>query len=130
VNQKGGAESVDDGREPSRSPGGSVDCSVGDDHCILDDISVKDQWMATWAQGRILEALAAYYHLTGDARWKQMGEKAVLGLRLLVLDRGEYAYFDKIIYAPGEAAPKRPDPTPVGQPRAVLMSRPRTWPGG
>jgi len=75
-------------------------------------MSANDQWMATWAHGRILEALATYYDLTRDERWKQMGEKAVLGLQRLVVDRGEYAYFDKIIYAPGEAATNGPIPPP------------------
>jgi len=79
---------------------------------VMYRMAASDQWMAMWAHGRILEALASYYKLTGDERWKQMGERAVLGLQRLVVDRGDYAYFDKIIYAPGETALNGPIPPP------------------
>jgi hypothetical protein len=72
----------------------------------------KEQTTAGWIHGRILESLGVYYRMTGDERWKQMGDKAVAALGRLVVDRGDHAYFLQTVYSPEEAAKPQEGPVP------------------
>ena len=62
--------------------------------------------------GRMLESATVYYLLTGDEQWRTLVEKAVGGIRGLALDRGDFAYLEKMIYAPGAERHDCPIPPP------------------
>ena len=61
-----------------------------------------DQMMAISMSARMIESAAVYYTLTGDRQWKELVQRKVRALRRLATDRGDYAYYDRAIYAPGE----------------------------
>jgi len=79
-------------------PWGKDDTTQGD----LYNSTAKEQMTASFMHGRILEAVGVYYHLTGDERWKQLGDKAVSALVRLAVDCGDHAYFLKVVYTPEE----------------------------
>ncbi|MFZ4398008.1 MAG: DUF2341 domain-containing protein, partial [Kiritimatiellia bacterium] len=79
----------------------------------LYNATAKEQMTAVWTHGRILEAAGVYYRLTGDERWKQLGDKAVAALGRLAVDCGDYAYFLKSVYTPEETTqPQKGAPPP------------------
>lgn len=73
---------------------------------------IGEQMMVTAMSGRMIEAAGTYYRLTGDAQWLELGARAIAALRELAVDCGDYAYFMKIIYAPGERLVPGPVPPP------------------
>ena len=52
--------------------------------------------------GHKIESAAVYHAMTGDPQWKVMVEKAVRALIRLVIYKGDYACFRKVIYSPGD----------------------------
>ena len=72
----------------------------------------KEQTTAAYIHGRLLEAAGVYYRLTGDERWKQMGDRAVAAVGRLAVDRGDYAYFLQFNYSPEEVAKPQDGPVP------------------
>jgi hypothetical protein len=52
-----------------------------------------EQFTEPYANGRLLGAIALYYKLTGDDRWRRMGERVVDGLNKQAVHRGDYAYY-------------------------------------
>ena len=71
-----------------------------------------EHFAATALQGRQLEAAAVYHQLTGDDRWLERGKRSVDALARRAVDKGDYAYFMKIILAPGEVPPEGDIPPP------------------
>ena len=58
-------------------------------------MAADGQYAEPWAKGRVLNAIALYYELTGDQRWKELGEGIVDGLIEHAVEREDYAYFPK-----------------------------------
>ena len=52
-----------------------------------------DHYFPIWAEGRLLGAMALYYLLTGDEKWKDAGAKLVDGLEKLAIHEGDKARF-------------------------------------
>ncbi|MBI4025035.1 MAG: glycoside hydrolase family 127 protein [Verrucomicrobia bacterium] len=73
---------------------------------------VGDQMMDLAMHGRYVESAAVYHALTGDSQWEKLARRMVSALHRLAIDKGEYAFFDKHIYAPGEKAVEGPLPVP------------------
>jgi len=72
-----------------------------------------DFFAEPYVNGRLLAAIALYYKTTGEAHWRVIGERIVDALTRLAVDRGDYAYFTKGMYAVNEASdPKAPMPGP------------------
>lgn len=66
-----------------------------------------------FANGRLLGAIAIYYKLTGEERWRNLGTGIVDGLARQAVDRGDYAYFTKGMYGVCEVSdPSSPVPDP------------------
>jgi len=70
-----------------------------------------DQYSSAYWNGRMLAAIALYYKLTGEERWKQLGIRIVDGLARQAVNKGDYAYFATLIHGVNEAL--SPD-TPLG----------------
>ena len=71
---------------------------------------LADQVIAPVMHGRTLEAIAAYHLMTGDSRWRQIGDRAVAGLAQLATDQGDMSFFQKTFYAPGDTDAAGPVP--------------------
>jgi hypothetical protein len=52
-----------------------------------------EHYTEPYANGRLLGAIALYYKLTGDERWKTVGQRVVDGLTRHALHQDDYAYF-------------------------------------
>lgn len=52
-----------------------------------------DHYTEPYANGRLLGAIALYYKLTGDERWKKVGQRVVDGLTKQAIHQDDYAYF-------------------------------------
>jgi len=76
------------------------------------DTGTADHMMPLLFQGRLLSVAATYHAATGDPRWLQLAERLLAALRSLAIDKGDHAYFDKTIYAPGEGKTEVPVPPP------------------
>ncbi len=64
--------------------------------------------------GRQVEAVGAYHNLTDDPQWLDLGKRTIDGLKRLLIDKGEFAYFNRYVLAPGEAAQEvSPIPPPL-----------------
>ena len=74
--------------------------------------NLGEHFCPTVMVGPMLEAAATYGILSGDPRWRSVVEGALGGLADLVVDRGDYAYLEKIIYLPGEKGAGGPIPPP------------------
>lgn len=61
-----------------------------------------DHMMPLGFQGRYASVAASYYWATGDKRWLDLAEGIMHGLRNLLIDKGDYAFFHKTIIVPGE----------------------------
>jgi hypothetical protein len=57
-----------------------------------------------FANGRLLGAIGIYYQLTGDERWKQFGQRIVDGLAKQAIQKDDYAYFTKGLFAVNEVS--------------------------
>ena len=66
-----------------------------------------DHYTEPYANGRLLGAIAIYYELTGDERWRIAGEKVVDGLMRQAVVNGDQAYFSSGMFGVGE----RSDPS-------------------
>jgi len=66
-----------------------------------------DHYAQPYNNGRLLAAVAAYHFVSGEDLWLDVGRKMVDGLWGLALDRGDYAFFSKGQYAPGEKSDPR-----------------------
>ncbi|MBM3242960.1 hypothetical protein FJZ31_42415 [Candidatus Poribacteria bacterium] len=73
----------------------------------------NDHYTAPLYNGRMLGAIALYYQLTGDERWKHVGMRVVDGLTNQVVDKGDYAYFSQFIFGVNKVSP--PDAPLPGQ---------------
>lgn len=71
-----------------------------------------DHFMPLVLQGRYLSVAGAYHGITGDPAWLAMGAGILRGLRSLLIGRDGCAYFQKTVYAPGEARVEVPPPPP------------------
>ena len=72
-----------------------------------------DYFAEPYVNGRLAAAIALYYKATGDERWRRMGQQIVDGLARQAVDRGDYAYLAKGMYAVGEVSdPNAPMPIP------------------
>ena len=76
----------------------------GDSCPIYGTIPEADQFTEPFANGRLLGAIAIYYQLTGDERWKTLGERIVDRLTEIAVHKENVAYFTKPIYAMGEVS--------------------------
>ena len=63
-----------------------------------------DQMMDVAMHGRYLESAAVYHAMTGDPQWERLVRRNVTALRAMVIDKGDFAYFDKILYPEGGKA--------------------------
>ncbi len=52
-----------------------------------------DHYFAIWFEGRLLGAITLYYQLTGDATWKEAGQKLVDSVNRLAIQDEVYAHF-------------------------------------
>ncbi|MBI2841969.1 MAG: glycoside hydrolase family 127 protein [Armatimonadetes bacterium] len=77
-----------------------------------------EQFTEPYFNGRLLGAIAIYYELTGDERWKEVGKRIVDGLAAVVVDKGEYAYYTKAVYVMNEVS----DPNTVPDKWTTMMS--------
>jgi len=57
-----------------------------------------DHFSEPYVNGRMAAATAIYYRLTGEERWKQVGERIVDGLARQAVHRGDYAFYSTGIY--------------------------------
>lgn len=71
------------------------------------------QFCSTAQSGRMLEAAAIYYALTGERQWRDLVEKSVAALAGLMVDRGDFGYMEKIIHKPGDVRQDGPIPPPT-----------------
>lgn len=71
-----------------------------------------DHMMDVWMHGRYIESAAVYHALTGDPQWEKLARSAITGLRKSVIDKGDFAFFNKLLYAPGEKAVETTFPPP------------------
>ena len=76
----------------------------GDSCPVYGTIPEGDQFTEPFANGRLLGAIAIYYKLTGDERWKEMGERIVDRLAKVAVHGEDVAYFTKPIYAINEVS--------------------------
>ena len=76
-------------------------------------MSKNKQYAEPWANGKVLPTISLYYQLTGDPRWKQLGEGIVDGLARKAVARADYAFYPKGIYAVSET-PDGNEPLPDG----------------
>jgi len=61
-----------------------------------------DYYSEPYVNGRLLGAIGIYYQLTGDERWKKLGQQIVDGLARQAIQREDYAYFSKGLFAVNE----------------------------
>jgi hypothetical protein len=80
------------------------------------------QLMSSCMTGRMLEAAAVYYLLTGDRQWKVLVEKSMPGLRRLAVDKGDYAYYTKGSFGLGEVPVPGPIPPPAVSHQAAWLA--------
>lgn len=81
-----------------------------------------NQMMPTTMSGRMLEAAAVYYLLTGDKQWKELVENSVLSIQRLAVDKGDYAYFMKGNFGYGEEPVAGPIPPPSTNCQAAWLA--------
>jgi len=63
-------------------------------------------------QGRLLSNAAVYHRLTGDNRWRDLGEKLLGALWRTAIDQGGFAYYQDTCFEAGQAKKEVPVPPP------------------
>ena len=76
------------------------------------ETEVGDHLICLSLLARQIESAAVYHVMTGDRQWRELARGIVRRLGQLVTDRGDYAYFDKAVYAPGDVRVEGPTPPP------------------
>lgn len=72
-----------------------------------------DHFTEPYVNGRMAAATAIYYHLTGEERWKLLGQKIVDGLARQAVQRGDFAYYSTGVYPENKVSePDAPFPEP------------------
>ena len=74
------------------------------DHVYPDfaDVSRLDHFASACMCGRYLGAATVYHLLTADDRWLEAARGIARGLRRIAINRDDWAYFAKPVYAPNE----------------------------
>ena len=85
---------------------------IGRDNQVA-NLSKGDHFGAVFSWGRFLGMFASYYRLTGDERFKRMGERLTEAVDRVATHEKGYAYFPKWSYEVGEGPSKLPLPSHI-----------------